>query len=224
MPMDKVFVVGDSHAIALAEGAQLAGLTVGMAFLSGNDWHSGVVRFHRRLGLAATGRPGFQRKMRDGCANLGTESILAGDHIIVTSLGYQLGRLVSPMARAGHRFNSDLSVDTPLLVSRGFVEATVMTKRASQFDLVRKLTRRRRVIVVSPPVFGRSVSDDLVRDIIGEALERAGADVFDTRRLAPDDGVVPEKERHEDGIHGTADYGRRVMEAVLSRVSVNAEA
>lgn len=224
MPMDKVFVVGDSHAIALAEGARLAGLTVGMAFLSGNDWHSGVVRFHRRFGLAATGRPGFQRKMREASTELGTESILTGDHIIVASLGYQLGRLVSPMLRSGHRFGPDTSVDAPLLVSRGFVEATVMSKRAAQFDLVRKLTRRRRLVVVSPPVLDRSAEDDLVRDIIGDALQRAGAEVLDTRVLLPNGGIVPAKERHEDGIHGTAEYGQRVIKAVLSRISVDTEA
>lgn len=222
MPMDKVFVVGDSHAIALAEGAKRLGANTGMAYLSGNDWHSGTVRFHRKLGLVAVGRPGFQKRMKEACAQLETDSLLQGDHVVLTSLGYQLGRLLPPMRRNGHGFACVSEGDPHPVVSSGFVAATVHAKRAGQIELVRKLARRRRVIVVSPPVLKRTPEDDLVRDIIGSALTGAGAELVDTRFVLPDDGVLPDAFRHEDGIHGNAEYGEFILKHVRENVLANA--
>ena len=219
--MQKVFVFGDSHAVALAEGAEALGLTTGMAFLSGNLWHLGVVRFNRNRGLVARGGAGFNERLITASETLGTPNVLEGDHLVIGSFGYQLGRLVSPLLRDGHKIaGEDVPTEQGQFVSTGFLEALVDAHRATQFRLMRQIARRRPLVVVSPPPIGDRPEYARVRDIIGDRIQSTGAHSLDSRSLLlPGAGTLPESERHEDGRHATGAFGERAIKAAIEMAS-----
>lgn len=206
-------IVGDSHAAALFAGAQALGLSAQMVYLSGNLWHGGLVRYHPALGIDCLGNRKARAHIRSIAAALGG-SVLPADVPVLASFGYHLGRLASPVLRAG--FTPDPQETEAGFLSSAFLDAYMRHHRQALLRLAIRAARGRDLTMIAPPVVQ---SDPVAMDMaawVTDSLHRAGLRVFDPRREPGFEGPLPMSERSEDGVHGNAAYGRRVLSRVLS--------
>ena len=214
-----LMIVGDSHTAALYEAARARGWDARLLYLSGNFWHEGSIRWHRDQGLAAVRRPPVERQIRAAATAAGG-TVFPADVPVIAAFGYHLGRLAPLLRRRGHTPDAADFDARPeaLFVSRAMAEAWLDAHRNLLRRILRAAARRSRLVVVAPPVVQEDPAVQVLASIVTGWLDADGVTVFDPRREAgfgPD--PLPAHLRTADGVHGTAEYGGRVFDALIAR-------
>jgi hypothetical protein len=214
-----VFVLGDSHAIALRDGCAAQGLAVDMLSFSGNLWHAGYVTFRPNYGVSLRGR--VQRDRLDAVrARYGRDGVIRPDLPLIVSVGFHVGRLVPPFAVRGHVCDATgfAADEDALFVSAGFLETYIRHHRDAQLFFLRQIARRAPVVVVAPPPVYRSAVHAAFVAVIGRLIRAAGIALYDPRddfaHLGPS---LPADYLAPDGVHGNARYGAEVVGALVAR-------
>lgn len=214
-----LIIVGDSHTAALYEAARARGWDARLLYLSGNFWHEGSIRWHRDQGLAAVRRPPVERQIRAAATAAGG-TVFPADVPVLAAFGYHLGRLAPLLRRRGHTpdlADFDARPEAQFL-SRAMAEAWLDAQRNLLRRILRAAARRSRLVVVAPPVVQDDPAAQVLAGIVTGWLDADGVTVFDPRR-EPEFGPapLPPHLRTPDGVHGTAEYGGRVLDALAAR-------
>lgn len=214
-----LLILGDSHAIALRQGADMLGLAAEELQFSGAGWHDQRFALGEN-GLEVRGIPRAAGQLRALREKLGVADVFASGIPVLTTVGFHLGRLVPPFGWNGHQVQEE---DAPgitegLTASRAFTQDYVQHYRRRHFRLLRRLARLTPLIVVVPPRVHDRPNYDSFQRIITEDLRGLGLTVYDPADdLAGEDGFLPEDLMAEDGIHATAECGAMMIEAMRGR-------
>lgn len=204
-------IVGDSHSAALYEAAAARGLDARMLYISGNHWHDGLVRWHRLRGLDAPANRRLRAQILRFAQDQGG-SVFPRNVPILACFGYHLGRLTGPFQRHGH--DTDPAGEGSF-VSPAFLRGYVMAQRRHLVENLRRAARLRDLTVIAPPVVQAVPVAQAMAGVLTDAMLAAGLRVFDPRRTAGFEGLLPDDQRSDDTVHGNVVYGGRVLDAVL---------
>lgn len=214
-----LLILGDSHSVALKAGCDALSVRAEMLSFSGNIWHQGLVSLHRHRGIFVRNR-GFQRRVAELSARLGRGNVLSPEVPVLASFGFHLGRIVPPFGYTGHRTDADgfLADEASQFASRALAEAYVRHYRQGHVRMLKRLSDVVPTIAVAPPdVFG-AVNYPLFVGIVKEMIRAAGVTLLDPcAELFPGRSGLPEALVAEDGVHGNAAYGERVIGLMLDR-------
>lgn len=214
-----LLILGDSHSVALKAGCDALGLRAEMLSFSGNIWHQGLVSLHRNRGVFVRNRA-FQQRVAELAARLGRGNVLSAEVPVLASFGFHLGRIVPPFGFNGHRIDAAgfLADGTSQFASRALAEAYVRHFRQGHVRMLRRLSDVVPTIAVAPPDIFGAVNYPLFVAIVKEMIRDAGVALFDPcEELFPGQGGLPAEFLTEDGVHGNADYGARVIGLLLDR-------
>lgn len=213
----KLVFVGDSHAAALLAGATALGLDADGVSWSGSAWHDGKFAL-TETGLEPRGLPAPLKAMAGLRARLAKDTETDKGQIVVTTLGFHLGRLVPPFGWNGHQaFSSGeprpAETDT---VSQAFLRDYVQHFRARHLRVARRWSRMVNLVIVAPPPAFSRPSYMAFRDELLFLCHQARLTVFDpSTEFQHEGGIVPAVLLEADGVHGMTEYGARVMEAMV---------
>lgn len=212
-------IVGDSHAIALREGAAQLGIpALGINF-SGNFWHAGRFRYGRN-GFFVMRLPEIQRKLDTERARAGGACLFGAGVPVLTTAGFHLGRLVPPFGWNGHVTAAEYGrwPGQDEAASSDFVADYIDHFRERHFRLLRQVGRRGKVIVVAPPPIVRRPNYDTFRAVLVQRIRALGVEVYDPREdFAPGYAPMDAALIAEDGVHGNADYGAAVIRNLMQK-------
>lgn len=214
-----VLIIGDSHAKALQQGCERIGIRTMHAGFSGRNWHEGNIGYHKKTGLWMR-RAWAQKKFSDMREQLGVDTLAEPGVPILFSIGFHLGRLVPPFGWNGHTVLSENAAATEdrMIVSKAFLEDYIEAYRSAHFKLIRQFARRTALTVVAPPHSFDRENYAAFRDVISDRIRACGATLYDPKDdLTDDTGLLPDTLLEADGIHGNADYGRRIIEVLLDK-------
>ena len=214
-----LLILGDSHSVALKAGCDALGVRAEMLSFSGNVWHQGLVSLHRHRGIFVRNR-GFQRRVSDLAARLGRGNVLSAEVPVLASFGFHLGRIVPPFGYTGHRTDAEgfLADETSQFASRALAEAYVQHYRQSHVRMLRRLADLVPTIAVAPPDFFDGANYRPCAEIVKAMIRAAGVALFDPcAEMFPAQEGLPEALVAEDGVHGNAAYGERVIGLMLDR-------
>jgi len=208
-----ILFLGDSHTIALRKGAEMRELATDGLHWSGAAWHSAKFKLTEH-GPAPVGAPGARDAFDDFAARMGP---WVAQTTTVTTLGFHLGRLVPPFGWMDHKATKrgeDLPTDAPG-VSRAFLRDYIWRHRVRHIRTAKKWAAQTKLIVVAPPVTFDRPSYGAFREEIIAQLQFAGVTVFDPAQEFPEThGILPDHLQEDDGLHGTADYGAQIIDAM----------
>lgn len=209
-------LLGDSHTIALEDGAKALGLTPAVLRFGGAGWHErkfswgadGFIPRGSAMGTRALAR------LRE---EMGVTNIFGTGVPVITTVGFHLGQLVGPMGWSDHhiqRTPDDMPQDG-LLMSSAFVEAYVLHYRRPHLRLLRRLAKSTRLVVVPPPTIADYGNIPQVRALLIRLMRNEGLDVFDpVEKLLSLDAPFPEDLSAGDGNHANAAFGSMVIDAL----------
>ncbi len=208
-----VIMLGDSHTIALEDGAKRLGLRTEVLRFGGGGWHEGKFGWSAE-GFVPKGTPMGRSALEAIRGRLGVQNVFAVGAPVITTVGFHLALMVRPMGWSGHRMMG-LNGETPkdgLLMSAAFAEAYVEHFRGAHFRLLRRLAREARLIVVPPPPMTTEPNIARIRALVIDRIRQMGIEVYDpmTELLADEPGF-PARFVGDDPSHATADYGELVM-------------
>lgn len=214
----KVLFIGDSHSAALLAGARLLGIPADGASWSGSAWHDGRF-FLNENGISPRGLPKPARLMSDLRLRLGREKVVKPGQPVVSTMGFHLGRLVPPYGWNGHEAVTE-DEDFPEgvdVTSRAFLRDYIAHHRGRHLRVARRWARQEKVIFVAPPPAFERPSYRAFREEILRMFREGGLTVFDPlpEFANETDGLVPDDMMEEDGLHGSAEYGARVLRAMI---------
>jgi hypothetical protein len=214
-----LLILGDSHSVALKAGCDALGLRAEMLSFSGNIWHQGLVSLHRNRGIFVRNRA-FQQRVAELAGRLGRGNVLSAEVPVLASFGFHLGRIVPPFGYNGHRTDAEgfLADETSQFASRALAEAYVRHFRRGHVRMLRRLSDMVPTIAVAPPDIFGAANYPLFVTIVKEMIREAGVALFDPcAELFPGQAGLPERFLTEDGVHGNAAYGQRVIGLLLDR-------
>lgn len=214
-PLDAM-ILGDSHAVALKAGCDKLGLRTGILSISGNLWHAGFVRFHRRKGMV--GRATAQRRINEFKQNQRFEIVPPSGLPVIATLGFHLGRVVPMFALDGHRTDEAEFQADPAhqYVSRGMLRAYINAFRRQHIEFLTRLAQMTPTLVVAPPFFWQAGNAaDFTTEILAMMSEAGLATLNPCAELYGAGVALPEEYRTADGIHGNAEYGAQAVDLVL---------
>ncbi|WP_102226573.1 hypothetical protein [Acidimangrovimonas sediminis] len=214
----QVYFIGDSHCAALLAGARQLGLRAEGASWSGSTWHEGRFALNDN-GITPRGLPQAGRMMDELRARVGRDKVVPEGMPVVSTLGFHLGRLVPPIGWNGHEMlpRDEGFPEGADIVSRAFLRDYLEHHRRRHFRIARRWARQERLILVVPPPAFERPNYRAVREILVDWYRDAGLTVFDPAGAfaAEPQGLVPATMLEEDGVHGTPDYGARVLRAMV---------
>lgn len=211
-----LLMLGDSHTIALEDGAKRLGLAVEVLRFGGGGWHEGKFGWGPD-GLVPKGSPMGRHSLEQLREKLGVQNIFSLGLPIVTTIGFHLALMVRPMGWFGHQMMpaTGEAPKTGLLMSSAFVSDYIDHYRAAHLRVLRRLSREAKVIVVPPPVLTTDPQTAAVRGLIIGKMRALGLEVFDPMaELLPEEPVLPARFLGDDPNHATADYGEMVISAL----------
>lgn len=214
-----LLILGDSHSVALKAGCDALGLRAEMLSFSGNIWHQGLVSLHRNRGIVVRNR-GFQRRVSDLAARLGRGNVLSPDVPVLASFGFHLGRIVPPFGYNGHRADPVrfLEDGDSQFASQALVEAYARHYRQGHVRMLQRLARNIPTVAVAPPDFFGGINYPQFLATVKTMIREAGVRLFDPcAELFPGGAGMPPEMVAEDGVHGNAAYGARVIGLLLDR-------
>ena len=210
-------ILGDSHSIALNNGAKLEDLSVETINYSGALWHKGILSFGPR-GFECRGAPSAMRKINSIREKYKINTLTDLDVPIVSTMGYHLGLLLGPLSWNGHQIHNAQTTDVnegTRVISTAFFNDYLSHFRARHFTVAKRLSNRTRFIIVPPPISQETLNSRYVRDMITDKYKSMGITVYDPMDdLAGSDGLLPKKLLLPDNIHATAEYGQLVMSKI----------
>jgi hypothetical protein len=208
-----LLIFGDSHTAALNAGAQAERIETGLLYLSGNIWHTGLMRTHPLLGLDQPGSRYVRRRVSEAREAMQGELFRKGEPVIA-SAGYHLGRLLPPMTHNGHTTDIPLFDQDPdaAFMSASLFEAMISARRRSVWRLLKQVDSLCDLTVIAPPILSDHPMQAIAAGLITRRLRALGLNVFDPREVDGDLGrVLPDAWRAPDGVHGNAAYGQAVI-------------
>ena len=214
-----LLILGDSHSVALKAGCDALGVRAEMLSFSGNIWHQGLVSLHRNRGIFVRNRA-FQQRVAELAARLGRGNVLSPEVPVLASFGFHLGRIVPPFGYNGHRTDAAgfLADETSQFASRALAEAYVRHFRQGHVRMLRRLSEMVPTVAVAPPDIFGAANYPLFITIVKEMIRAAGVPLFDPcAELFPGQAGLPGEFLTEDGVHGNAAYGERVISLLLDR-------
>lgn len=216
-PEPEVYFIGDSHCAALLAGARSLGIAADGVSWSGSTWHDGRFALNEN-GITPRGLPHAGRLMDALRGRLGRDRVVPPGRPVVSTLGFHLGRLVPPYGWNGHEAlprDEGFPTDTDV-TSRAFLRDYIRHHRSRHFRIARRWARQERLILVAPPPAFERPSYRAFREELLTWYQGEGLQVFDpTPEFAREKGgLVPPALLEEDGIHGTPEYGARVLRAM----------
>lgn len=220
----EVYFIGDSHCAALLAGAKLLGLRAEGASWSGSTWHDGRFALNEN-GIVPRKLPQAERIMEDLRSRLGRERVVPPGLPVVSTLGFHLGRLVPPYGWNGHEAlpRAEGYPETAEITSRAFLRDYIRHHRNRHFRIARRWARQENLILVAPPPAFERPSYRAFREELRGWYRGEGLTVFDPApEFAAEEGaLVPPALLEEDGIHGTPEYGARILRAMLREGVLN---
>lgn len=226
---DKPFdflILGDSHAIALTNGAEKLGYRVGTLQFSGAGWHD------RRFvigsnGIEVKGVPAASKSLAALREALGIEDVFGSGLPVLSTVGFHLGRLVPPLSWNKHRayVPGESYAPEEKVISSAFLQDYVMDARARHFRLARRLQRMDvPLTIIAPPRTEDRRNFEPVRQLIIDQYREIGVNVYDPQEdiVDPKTGLLPKALMEDDGQHGTTDYGAQVIENLIKREALAA--
>lgn len=218
--LQKVLVLGDSHAAALMAGCVATGLPAELLSFSGNFWHAGHIVAHRRLGLWARGAS-LQARITETLRRLERTTLFGPEVTVIASFGFHLGRIAPIFGLRGHCVSAEefLEDDRSQFASSGLVSAYAQAFRSPHVTIMRRIRQRSPLILVTPPRFCNDSSNHRACfNAIKDDIQKAAIPCFDPcAELFGPEGVLPEGFVTPDRVHGTAEYGELVIRRLMER-------
>ncbi len=214
----ELLILGDSHSIALKEGADLLGIRAEALHFSGSQWHD--LKFsYGTHGFEPRGVRAGVQQMRALREKLGVTDVFGMGIPVISTLGFHLGRLVPPFGWNDHRvFEPGKPMDSGLIASTRFAEDYVALYRARHIRTARRLARNAKLVIVAPPPAFDRPNYDAIRGIVTRQLQAAGVTVYDPKDdLLPKGGTLPAELLMPDGVHATAECGAMILQAMAER-------
>lgn len=215
-PRPDLLFIGDSHTIALSEGAKLLGMSVEIVRFSGAKWNQGTF-FYGRNGYECRGVPMGMTEIHSIRKKYGVTNILDLDVPVISTIGYHLGLLLRPLGWFNHEIYSDGSRTTAQdqVVSGAFVNDYLDHYRARHFDVAEKMSKKANLVVVAPPPAWQDQNSDIVRNLITDRLRSRGIMVYDPKDdFSDENGLLPAELLLEDNIHASPEYGAQVLSKI----------
>lgn len=217
----EVLVIGDSHAAPLAWGCEAMGLNVAHISFSGRNWHEGNIIPHKDHGIWVKKRQWAQNIFLGLMDTLGVRNLSQTGLPVLGSFGFHMGRLVPAFGWNEHVSpgHGEAMPAESLHASLGFVADYVDAFRAPHFRLARDFARGSKLALVAPPPAFNRPNYAVFRAEITRRLEKEGARVYDPELdfLDPDTGVMRSEFLAGDNVHGNEDYGRELVQKLISR-------
>ncbi|MGD9916473.1 MAG: hypothetical protein AB7U46_00520 [Paenirhodobacter sp.] len=208
-----LLLLGDSHTIALEEGARSLGLDAAALRYGGNVWHEGKFGWNDN-GFFPKGSNLGRRVLGQMQERLGVKNVFSVGAPVLTTVGFHLGRLTRPFNWFDHAVMGpgDPAPTSGLLASDALAEAYVAHFRGAHIRVLKRLSREAKLIVVPPPAISEEPNFRQLRAIVIRLMQRAGLEVFDAAEALHGAGPVPAHLIEADGQHMTAEYGAMVIE------------
>lgn len=210
-------LLGDSHTIALEDAARQMELTPAALRFSGAAWHTG--RFiHGDEGFVPRAIPAGMRALNRLRAEFGVADVLSIGAPILTTVGFHLGLLASPLGWHRHEIFTEGAAPKGPVLSQAFANAYMSHYRARHLRTLRRIARGARLVVIAPPVFTEAANSFALRDLIIAQMRAADLTVFDPleRLFGSAHRLLPAEMIAEDGRHANADYGVKVLQSLAA--------
>lgn len=207
---------GDSHTIALEEGAQALGLNTASLNFGGSAWADGKFGWNEE-GFNPRASVQGRRAIEALRERFGVQDVFSLGIPVVTTAGFHLGRLIRPFDWHDHQVMgaTDRSFASGLVVSDAMIEDYVVHYRAAHLRLLKRIGRSAKLVAIAPPELTPERNFWQVRDVVIRLMKRAGIEVFDpievlygTREMLPAELII------DDGAHASAEYGTMAMRAL----------
>lgn len=216
----RLLIIGDSQSVALKEGCDALGIAATLLSFSGNFWHAGAIGFHRKTGIRARSA-GLQARVKQAQLELGRENLLAPGSPVLVTFGFHLGRVVPPFGFGGHLADGAtfLFDEKTQFASSGLIAAYARAFRQGQIDLLARIAGRTTMCAVTPPRLAPPESNHAAFfAAISAQIVAAGVPLFDPcEELFGPGEQLPVGLRTADGNHGTASYGKAVIERMAAK-------
>lgn len=215
----KVLIIGDSHTIALHDGCDALGIGYHKVYGTGGAWFEGRYKFMQKRGLVS--KPGPNRKKLLQLADeMGHSNIFDAGLPVIASFGFNFGKLLGALETWRHSIPDQKGCydnDAEAVMSRGFAEEYVEALCGKNFRIIKNIARIADVTMVVPPRADASHNRVQLTDIITQRMTDVGAKVFDPGRVFTKSRkkALPAKYLSEDQIHGTSDYGQKIVEQLV---------
>ena len=212
----EMLFLGDSHTVALADGAAMLGVETASVWFSGSLWHDGNFAYGVD-GFEPVEAPMGEALLLRLRETTGQRDPFAGGLPVVMSFGFHLGRLTRPFNRYGHRSYTEGAPEEEgtLFASKALSEAYVIHHRQRHIEAALLIAAKAPAVMVAPPVFTDEPNFLTLRDTVIRMMRAQGLTVFDPMATLFGAGnPIPPDFRMEDGQHGTAEYGLRVLGAL----------
>lgn len=218
MPDDlpDLLFLGDSHSLALEEGARALGLRTESVSFGGSAWADGKFGWGDD-GFNPRGSVQGRRALNALRERFGVKNVFGLGIPVVTTAGFHLGRLLRPFDWFGHRAMGANSAEpeSGLVVSDAMLGEYISHFRGPHIRLLKKLSREAKVVAIAPPEINREQNFWPLREKVIGQMRGAGIDVFDPFETLFEKGeVLAQHLIAEDGAHATAEYGQMVMNAL----------
>jgi len=214
----RLLILGDSHSIALKDGCDALGIPAHLLSLSANFWHGGYIVPHRRLGLWARGALP-QTRIVETLRDLDSPALFGPDIFVIATFGFHLGRVVPPFSLRGHLADSAEfdAVAESQFASSALIAAYAAHHRGALVALMRRIARRSPMVLVTPPrLAGHNGNYRAFFEEIKSSIIMAGVPLYDPcADLFPETCAVPAALVMSDNLHGTPEYGARVIAGLL---------
>lgn len=212
----EILFLGDSHTIALDEGAQSLGLRTEAVRFGGSGWSDGKFGWNAD-GFVPKGSPMGQRALEAVRERLGVRNVFSLGIPVVTTVGFHLGRLIRPFDWHDHAVpgRNPEQADHGLVVSDAMAEAYVTHFRKPHVKLLKRVMQQARVVVMAPPQLEEDRNFWPVRALVTRIMRQAGIEVFDPNAvLFGEEKILPAHLITEDRQHATSEYGALAMAAL----------
>ncbi|MFD2173081.1 hypothetical protein [Rhodobacter lacus] len=215
-----VLLIGDSHTIALEDGAKALGITTEAFRIGGAGWHEGKFAWSAD-GIIPRASPMGRNAIEAIRARHGVSNILHLGAPVVTTVGFHLGSLVRGLRWNNHQVlgPDGVAPDQGLLISENFLTHYIQSMRTQHLRVLRRMAREAKVIVVPPPPLNLDGNGLCARAILIRWMRKSGLTVFDPMQELLDGApALPGRFLDaSDPNHANAAFGQMVMEALRTR-------
>lgn len=218
--MGEVFIVGDSHALAIRDAFVASGWTVhGGMMASGRE-------FDHSFFDQVDGRITFHNEEADtmfsaALASAGVSRMVDLDMPVVTTMGFNSNRL----ARQLYDSEGEDHLDAWTRWSGAVMDAVVSSTKASVLEFCRWLPTKRSYAVLSPQRMQPHLRDFVRRaeGIYAAKLAALGINIVDVRdKTVDENGILREefcRQVGKDQTHANAAYGAIVMQRLADMLA-----
>ncbi|WP_298805405.1 hypothetical protein [uncultured Lentibacter sp.] len=209
--MSRLFVVGDSHARALALGATALGYDCTSFATSAAAWRDGVMRLEAD-GTLTSERFRARQKIESFQRDAHHPTPLTSGVPVVASLGYHSSQFLTEMRLKKLGLRPVPSRSAQSLLSSGFLAAWLEEARSTALDGLATIARAAPLAIVTPPQFEDNPLLTALNDALGQLIRARGLPLYDPNTaLADSHGALPARFAHDDGKHGSAAFGCEVL-------------